>query len=336
MINTENINISYCAIIPLSGHNNAEALKYDVFKTDDKKAVQTLLAGIKQPLFYHFENEDNNFQPLLRDLFMLDENAHIHFPDIINRYFQYFPAQENKQIYWLTLHVQDLLIEDELCSGIIMLVLDEKDDFFNIENSENKLSLKLKEGFSPNAISKLALVLQADDISYKVLLPEAKLKGFEGRTWKDDFLQLKMTQDDFSYTTDYIKLTSKFIKDRVPIEEVLGKQKEVEMLNKTNDYFRENDVFEEETFKKKVFNNNELIEAFDDYKVKWQEKNNKQLNREFEVSDEAWLSNQKVFKSVIKLDKNFHVYVHGDHKKIVKGEDEDGRKYYKLYYENES
>ena len=85
MINTENINISYCAIIPLSGHTNAEELKYDVIKTDDTKAVQTILAGIKQPMFYHFENEENNFQPLLRDLFAQDENTHVHFPDIINR-----------------------------------------------------------------------------------------------------------------------------------------------------------------------------------------------------------------------------------------------------------
>ena len=43
----------------------------------------------------------------------------------------------------------------------------------------------------------------------------------------------------------------------------------------------------------------------------------------------------RVFKSVLKLDKNFHIYIHGDRNRIERGVDEQGRKYYKIYYDQE-
>ena len=44
----------------------------------------------------------------------------------------------------------------------------------------------------------------------------------------------------------------------------------------------------------------------------------------------------KVFKSVIKLDKNFHLYVHGRRDLIERGFDDDkGKKYYKVFFDNE-
>jgi hypothetical protein len=40
---------------------------------------------------------------------------------------------------------------------------------------------------------------------------------------------------------------------------------------------------------------------------------------------------------VIKLDKNFHVYIHGDRELVDKGyDDEKGMKFYKLFYSEES
>ena len=41
-------------------------------------------------------------------------------------------------------------------------------------------------------------------------------------------------------------------------------------------------------------------------------------------------------KSIIKLDKNFHIYVHGSRELIEQGVDEEGRKFYKIYYKEES
>ena len=39
---------------------------------------------------------------------------------------------------------------------------------------------------------------------------------------------------------------------------------------------------------------------------------------------------------MLKLDKNFHIYIHGDKDLIEKGYDQTtGKKYYKIYYDEE-
>lgn len=51
--------------------------------------------------------------------------------------------------------------------------------------------------------------------------------------------------------------------------------------------------------------------------------NNMELPNEFTVSDYAVKDEKKYFKHVLKLDKNFHVYIHGEKKYIRKGYDPD-------------
>jgi hypothetical protein len=57
---------------------------------------------------------------------------------------------------------------------------------------------------------------------------------------------------------------------------------------------------------------------------------------EFDISTSAVKRQSKVFKNVLKLDRNFHIYIHGDRELIEKGVDPDGRKYYKIFYKEES
>ena len=56
----------------------------------------------------------------------------------------------------------------------------------------------------------------------------------------------------------------------------------------------------------------------------------------FEISAQAVKQQARAFKSVLKLDKNFHIYIHGNREMIEQGIDENGRKYYKIYYEHKA
>ena len=97
-----------------------------------------------------------------------------------------------------------------------------------------------------------------------------------------------------------------------------------------------NTSFDTQEYEKQVFQSNSVIESFQDFKEAYQNQRKITLGEQFEISDYALKKHSRVFKSVIKLDKNFHIYIHGDKNKIEKGEDHHGRKYYVLYYENES
>ena len=54
------------------------------------------------------------------------------------------------------------------------------------------------------------------------------------------------------------------------------------------------------------------------------------------ISEGAVKKQSRMFRSVIKLDKNFHVYVHGNSKFIEKGfDDEANMQYYRLFFREE-
>ena len=62
-----------------------------------------------------------------------------------------------------------------------------------------------------------------------------------------------------------------------------------------------------------------------------------ELVEDFMISDDAVKNQKRNFKSVLKLDKNFHVYIHGTCDKLVKGFDrERNMQYYQLFFEEES
>ena len=61
------------------------------------------------------------------------------------------------------------------------------------------------------------------------------------------------------------------------------------------------------------------------------------LNPLFKISKEMVKKQARIFKSVLKLDKNFHVYIHGNTNLIEKGYDEHvGKHFYKIYFDEES
>ena len=89
-------------------------------------------------------------------------------------------------------------------------------------------------------------------------------------------------------------------------------------------------------FEKEILPQPDLKESFRDYRQTYNDKMDLTAIDDFEISPTAVKKNQKFMKSVVKLDKNFHVYVHGRHDYVEKGYDEEkGLKFYKLYYTNE-
>jgi hypothetical protein len=90
-----------------------------------------------------------------------------------------------------------------------------------------------------------------------------------------------------------------------------------------------------EEFTGEVLKDQEVIQSFNAFKTQYEDERDYVLSDEFAIHDAAVKKNARIFKSVIKLDKNFHIYVHGDRKLIQQGKDENG-KYYMLYFEEEN
>jgi hypothetical protein len=79
-----------------------------------------------------------------------------------------------------------------------------------------------------------------------------------------------------------------------------------------------------------------MIESFRRFGSQYVQNNDYDIAASFDISPEAVKKQSRIYKSVLKLDKNFHIYIHGRTDLIEKGMEMDGRKYYKIYYQDEA
>jgi len=212
-----------------------------------------------------------------------------------------------------------------------------KDAFLRISQTKNGFKFEPDEGINPNRMDKGCLIFNVRrDEGYQVCVIDKTNKGGEAQFWKDIFLKLRASGDEYHTTSDYLKLCKDFIVEQIPSEFETSKVEQIDFLNKSVDYFKKNEQFTKEVFEQEVFQIPELIDSFRKYEKQFQEDYEVSFGDEFEISGAAVKKQARVFKSVLKLDKNFHVYVHGDRDLIEKGYDAAmGMHYYKIYFEEE-
>ena len=95
-----------------------------------------------------------------------------------------------------------------------------------------------------------------------------------------------------------------------------------------------NDSFDETSYSDEVFRNEKYNNDFRRYSEESDSENS--LLEPFEIDKSEVKRKTRLLKSVIKLDKNFHIYVHGGEGLIKKGYDpETGMAFYQLYFKEE-
>jgi hypothetical protein len=141
--------------------------------------------------------------------------------------------------------------------------------------------------------------------------------------------------DDFRQTNQFLSLTKKFVTEQIEQEFDVTRPDQIDLLNRSVDYFKKNDSFDKTHFEKEVFQDPKLIKSFREYDQSYRQENEMDLGDRFDISQNAVKQQIRVFKSVLKLDKNFHIYIHGSKELIEQGVEPDGRKFYKIYYKEE-
>lgn len=213
---------------------------------------------------------------------------------------------------------------------------EKKQPFLLTEEANNIIDVYSHKGINPGKVDKACLIFNSDaESGYQVLAVDNVNKGEEAKFWFEDFLKIKTRSTEYSKTTAMIGLTKSFIEHEPIIQETFDRADNINMLNRSLDYFKGNEAFDQNTFSDEVFNDEAIKNRFLEF-TKERESEDLSFADAFPISAEAVKKKQRVFKSVLKLDKNFHVYIHGNRELIEQGTDENGKKFYKLYYEEES
>jgi len=230
----------------------------------------------------------------------------------------------------------DVVIEGESTKAVGIFKSETKDRILQSIPTENAYNVKIEEGILLSKIDKACLIFNSEEEEGFIVSCCDNSKGEEVGVWTDDFLGLVKREDEYFDTENTLNLCKSYVMDKLPEEFEVKKVDQVDLLNKSVNFFKENEQFKLGEFVDKVLVQDELKQSFEDYKKRFEEVYEVELNDQFEIAKNAVKKQARFFKSIIKLDKNFHIYVHGNRQMIEQGIDEEGKKYYKLYYDSEN
>jgi len=232
----------------------------------------------------------------------------------------------------------NILIDDRAVDAIGLFKAETKSLFADLVPSMDDLDLQLKEGAELSRLDKGCLILnQEAGQGYELLIFDANGKGEEAQYWKDKFLSVLIRQNEFLHTNGFLSMTKNYVTQHLPEEFEVSKTEQIDILNRSMDYFKTHSNFNKSEFETEVLHHENLINSFRNYDEQYRKSNDLEELSEFEISPHAVKKQARVFKSVIKLDKNFHIYIHGDRQLIEKGYDDALQKhYYKIYFEQET
>lgn len=229
------------------------------------------------------------------------------------------------------------ILDNEEVEGIGIFKTEVKTGFFEINRAgAHQFDITYKEGIDLKKFDKGCFVFntKADD-GFEVVIFDNQNKGEEAKYWREYFLNLKQRTNDFKQTSQVMEIAKEYITQQMGEEFLVPKADKIDMLNKSVEYFKGHHEFNKQEFADEVFQNDELAASFKTFDQGYRVDHELDSADNFEISAPAIKKQQKNFKSILKLDKNFHVYIHGDRKLIEQGMEDNGRKYYKLYYEEE-
>jgi hypothetical protein len=325
--------------------SNEEALQLaaqpiDIRDEHHELLTRFLMHAFKTEGFYHFNPSGNTVYDACKSIF---EN-----PDSLAE----ASTQIAQHLYDVSTHPKilpgDLFVarlsqvnlHNELHDAIVILKAETEDDFMQVEWEGATSDAVLSKGYRLDRVDKACLVFSCDSLEgYKVLVVD-KTNGnsAEAQYWTDAFLELEAAEDSYHFTQQYMNLTKQFVREQLPEEFQVIPSEQIAMLNRGSKFFKENERFQMNDFAEQVMQAPEVAESFRKYaESNIETQDDHSITEAFDINQQAVKKHLGMFRSVLKLDKNFHIYIHGNRNMIERGfDDEKNLNYYKVYFSNES
>jgi hypothetical protein len=348
MIDTSQVTIENIVVHKIGNRNAGQPVQFSksVLNLQDEDLVGNVLINyffyaFKTEAYFNFcDSEDgtSNYMRSLSDT-IFDDNAS--FYDTSIKVAEFLSEQSNhpkiKGGEFYQVLFKNCVVDGDVVDGLGFFKSENKETFLKVYLKDNNFELGTQDGINIRKLDKGCIVFNIErDNGYKIVMVDNINKGNEARFWVTDFLGLQPREDSYYFTQNYLNLCKGFVKDVYNGENQVPKPEQFDFLNRSLDFFDKKGSFNTDDFDREVVRFPEVAEAFTDYRHQFEEERGMPLNDSFDISKSAVKTEKKHFKSILKLDKNFHVYVHGKRDFIEKGFDsQKGMNYYKLFFEQE-
>ena len=314
------------------------------FKDDFVKEtlLRYFLTPFKTDIYYQFKGKVDvslaSVANACEDLFLNRKEFVEHSKHVAEHLYNQSMHPKIKGGEFYTCFFTDAMVDGELCNAIGFFKTENKETYLKVYQHVDEFDIDCDNGININKLDKGCLVFDTDKAKgYKLSVIDTNNRNAEcALYWEEDFLNAVIKPNGYYHTKNFIDTSRGFCEEILTEANNVNKQDQMMMLNRSTSYFKEKDKFNLNDFEKEVLIEPELIVAFKEYRTDFNKKMDLTAIDEFDVSQTAVKKNQKYMRSVVKLDKNFHIYIHARHDYVERGFDEEkGLKYYKLYYVNE-
>ena len=232
---------------------------------------------------------------------------------------------------------KDVQIDGELHDALGIFKSETKETYLKVFPEKGGFNLEYEQdGINIQKLDKGCLIFNCEkEQGFKVVVVDSTNRA-DAVYWKDEFLKLKVRNDNYNKTRNTLSVYKNFVTNQLDDEFEVNKADKIDLLNRSMKYFKEKEVFELDDFANEVIGNPKAIESFKSFSKRHEQEFESGITGSFDISGAAVKKQAKDFKSVLKLDKNFHIYIHGNKELIEKGFDDDkAMNYYKVYFKEE-
>lgn len=348
MIDYSESNVLHVSAHVVGNGINGEKLKLssEPLETEDENLQKLLLtyflSNFTSPEYYSFTFAEDHFEenPLFKfasSIFSQPQSFHKHSINIAGHLYEttLLPNIKSGDLY--VAYLSDVRLENGKFNAIGIFKAESKDSYLKLNTSTTAFKVKAESGINIRKLDKGCLILNTErESGYKILAVD-NLNKSEAQFWMNDFLQVKPRADNFHHTRNFMNITRQYVDEQLDEEFRVSKADKIELLNRSMNFFKTKDQFNQHEFEAEVLEDPSVIESFRNYERTLMSGDESDIVDNFEISAQAVKKQVRVFKSVLKLDKNFHIYIHGNRQLIEKGFDEETNKhYYKIYFDQES
>lgn len=220
------------------------------------------------------------------------------------------------------------LMSTDIKKVIAIVKIDEKEMFLDVKSEQNQMTVNGIDGINVKKINNMAIIMDMGADEPPAIFIKTKRKE-DVVYWQERFLKIKVADEQYHKTNLALTECKKYILK----EENFTNTEKLGFLNKTLDYFRNEEEFQVNDYIDSVFNKVDSVQK--DIIV------NTVKPYETVISENAIAKAEKTYKRKIKLDSNIEIQVNVQNIEEVNelieiGYDEaTNRKFYKIYFQEE-
>ncbi len=342
MIYTEYIKIKSC-IVHLVGNKSADqglTLSNEAINLDEstgKILEKYILGQVTTDGYYKFWHESDIE---LNELYSYSKRC---FAD--NEEFVAVSQQIAKHLYSCSTHpkiklgelcvvlFRNVIIDGVTCEALGIFKSENKDTFLKMVSKGERTDIYSETGININKLDKAAVIFNAQaDNGYWVTVIDRTNKASEAKYWNDDFLKVRPCNNSYNQTENLIAMTRAFV-SHLPEE---GSKKDKALMVQRSIEAVKAPAVRFKNYARDVFKDEELARQFEEYTRKRVEDDGVVFDDKITISATAVKKKATTSLTMVKLDENFDIRIHGGEHLIEQGYDEErGMKYYKLFFREE-